>query len=332
LCYRMGICAVIAGREKLFNELFMKRIIHFVGFLGIICSSVLAQVNPIPKVPAGRLIRHANFPSTHVSGRHVDVWLPKQYDSTKKYAVWYVQDGQMLFDSTTTWNKQSWRAAETFQSLIDRSEIEPCIIVGIWNSGGDRHRDYFPQTPFEQLAKSVQDSLLKTKRPGGQAIFTGAPQSDLYLLFLTKELKPFIDKTYSTYPDPAHTIIMGSSMGGLISWYAVCEYPKVFGRAACLSTHWPGVFADKNNPIPGVFFEYLKKHIPNRKKHRFYFDHGTIGLDAMYGPFQKEVDTIFLQKKYGPQSYKSEVFVGTDHSERAWQKRLPDVVRFMGRI
>jgi enterochelin esterase-like enzyme len=308
----------------------MKRILFLYLLLGICCSSIRAQVNPLPKVPKGRVIRHAAFPSNYVNGRHVDVWLPNQYDSTQKYAVWYVHDGQMLFDSTTTWNKQSWKAAETFQQLIDRNEIEPCIVVGIWNSGSDRHRDYFPQKPFELLKQTVQDSLLKTKRPGGQTIFTGTPQSDLYLLFLTQELKPFIDRTYNTYTDPAHTFIMGSSMGGLISWYAVCEYPKVFGGAACLSTHWPGVFSDKNNPIPGAFFDYLRKHIPSRKTHRFYFDHGTIGLDMMYGPFQKEADAIFLKKKYGKQSYKSEVFVGADHSERAWQKRLSEVVTFMG--
>lgn len=304
--------------------IFLFTMLWMVGFL-----QAQPSADPLPKVSAGKVVRHASFPSTHVSARHIDVWLPRDYDPTKKYAVWYMQDGQMLFDSTITWNKQSWRVAETFQQLIDRGAIQPCIVVGIWNSGVNRHRDYFPQKPFEALSKAAQDSLLRAKRPGGQTVFSGAPQSDRYLLFLVEELKPFIDRTYSTYSDRDHTHILGSSMGGLISWYAVCEYPKVFGRAACLSTHWPGVFFDKNNPIPGAFLHYLKKDLPNKKNHRFYFDHGTVGLDSMYGQFQTQVDVLFTKKKYDAQRYRSQVLVGADHSERAWQKRLAEVAVYL---
>ena len=78
-------------------------------------------------------------------------------------------------------------------------------------------------------------------------------QSDAYLKFLVTELKPFIDSTFSVATDRSNTFIAGSSMGGLISMYAVCEYPAVFGGAACLSTHWPGIFTAENNPIPEAF-------------------------------------------------------------------------------
>ena len=70
-------------------------------------------------------------------------------------------------------------------------------------------------------------------------------------------------------------------MGALISLYALCEYPDVFAGAACLSTHWPGLFSMDNNPVPGAFFSYLKKSLPSPGKHRIYFDHGTETLDAM---------------------------------------------------
>ncbi len=91
-----------------------------------------------------------------------------------------------------------------------------------------------------------------------QSLFGGKIYSDEYLKFLVKELKPFVDKNYSTYTDAPHTFMMGSSMGGLISMYAICEYPEVFGGAICMSTHWPGIFVSENNPIPLAFQNYLK--------------------------------------------------------------------------
>ena len=119
-----------------------------------------------------------------------------------------------------------------------------------------------------------------------------------------------------------HTFIAGSSMGGLISLYAICEYPKVFGGAACLSTHWPGVFYTDKNPIPEQFFKYLKKKLPNPNNHKIYFDFGTATLDAMYEPYQIEVDKIMKQKGYTSKSWITKKFEGEDHSEVAWAKRL----------
>ena len=117
-------------------------------------------------------------------------------------------------------------------------------------------------------------------------MFGDKVNSDNYLKFIVKELKPFVDKNFSVSSDKANTFIAGSSMGGLISLYAICEYPDVFEGAACLSTHWPGVFNADHNPIPKAFMDYLKKHLPDPKTHKIYFDYGDQTLDAMYGPFQ----------------------------------------------
>ena len=95
------------------------------------------------------------------------------------------------------------------------------------------------------------------------------PSSDNYLKFIVEELKPFIDSTYSTLIDKENTFIAGSSMGGLISMYAVCEYPNVFGGAACLSTHWPGTFEVENNPIPEIFYNYLTNNLPKPNQNKF---------------------------------------------------------------
>ena len=147
--------------------------------------------------------------------------------------------------------------------------------------------------------------------------------------FIVKELKPIIDGKYSVYTDAKHTFIAGSSMGGLISMYAICEYPNIFGGAACLSTHWPGIFAVENNPIPNAFFEYLKKHLPNPKNHKLYFDYGTATLDAMYEPFQLKVDKIMKAKGFTSQNWSTQKFEGEEHSEKSWNKRLHIPIEFL---
>ncbi|MEY3688188.1 MAG: hypothetical protein RIR84_1029 [Bacteroidota bacterium] len=277
----------------------------------------------LPVTNNGRIVRHEQFPSKYVSARHVDVWLPDGYTSSKKYAVLYMQDGQMLFDSSITWNRQEWGVDETLSKLLQQNNIIDCIVVGIWNGGQRRHAEYFPQKPFEAMSKTEQGLVYDAYRSGGQSIFSGfSISSDDYLKFLVKELKPFIDRTYSTYTDRAHTYVAGSSMGGLISLYALCEYPTVFGGAACLSTHWPGLFSLENNPVPNSFFSYLKKHLPSPEQHQIYFDHGTETLDAMYASLQLQVDTILQQRGYDSSQWISRSWPGQDHSERSWRSRL----------
>ena len=289
----------------------------------MVWSTITTTYAQVPTPQQGRIVRHENFPSAHVTPRNVDVWLPAQYDPQKKYAVLYMQDGQMLFDSTLTWNKQEWGVDETLSQLMSENKIKDCIVVGIWNGGRSRHAEYFPQKPFESLSASQQEMVYNAYRSNGQSIFFGIPiMSDRYLNFLTQELKPFIDKTYATKTDRSNTFIAGSSMGALISLYAICEYPSIFGGAACLSTHWPGLFTMENNPVPGAFFSYLEQSLPSPTRHRIYFDHGTETLDSMYASLQKSVDLIMAKRGYKSKQWLSRSWPGQDHSERSWRGRF----------
>ena len=306
----------------------MNKIILFILlFITLSQEFVVAQ---LPSTQYGKIIRHENFQSAYVNARNVDVWLPENYSPKNKYAVLYMQDGQMLFDSAITWNKQEWGVDELLSTLMKEGKIKNCIVVGIWNGGVSRHAEYFPQKPFESLSPSQQDSVYSAYRSGGQSIFGGKTiMSDQYLLFLTKELKPFIDRTYSTKSDRANSFLAGSSMGGLISLYAICEYPDIFGGAACLSTHWPGLFSLENNPVPDVFFKYLKNNLPDPKLHQIYFDHGTETLDAMYAELQSKVDNIMITKGYTKEQWMSKSWPGQDHSEKSWRSRLSTPILFL---
>ncbi len=292
-------------------------------------SQIVISQN-LPKVASGKLERMESFKSNYITPRNIDVWLPENYSSSKKYCVLYMHDGQMLFDSETTWNKQAWDVDDVVSKLMKEGKTQEVIVVGMASDGNTRHVDYFPQKPFESLTQNQQDSIYKANRSNGQSVFNkGKINSDNYLKFIVKELKPIIDGKYSVYTDAKHTFIAGSSMGGLISIYAICEYPNIFGGAACLSTHWPGIFAVENNPIPNAFFEYLKKHLPNPKNHKLYFDYGTATLDAMYEPFQLKVDKIMKAKGFTSQNWSTQKFEGEEHSEKSWNKRLHIPIEFL---
>lgn len=240
------------------------------------------------KVTSGKVQRMANFQSKLIDARNIDIWLPDGYSNKEKYAVLYMNDGQALYDAESTWNKQAWEVDEVAGKLIGEGKTQKFIVVGIWNNGAKRHPEYFPQKPYESLTQIQKDTVTAQLQKAGRTKEIFTPYSDLYLKFLVNELKPFIDKNFSTKTDQKNTFIAGSSMGGLISMYAICEYPKIFGGAACLSTHWPGTFSAINNPIPDAFANYLKANLPNPKDHKIYFDYGDQTLDAMYKPLQEK--------------------------------------------
>ena len=254
----------------------------------------------------------------------------KDIPRKKKYAVLYMQDGQMLFDSTNNWNKQEWKMDEALTQLMESSAITDCIVVGIYNSGSTRHSEYCPQKPAQSLPKHYLDSIITTAtRANGYKIFSGQIQSDHYLRFLATELKPFIDSNFSVYTTASHTFIGGSSMGALISLYALCEYPQVFGGAMCLSTHWTVLFEHKNNLVPGAIAKYLLDHLPKAGQHRIYFDYGDQTTDSLYSIHQQAVDKIMLKKGYAEKNWMSKYYPGENHSEKAWSARLTIPLRFI---
>ncbi len=291
-------------------------------YLIALLISCCGLAQDLPQVVSGRIERIENFPSKYVTPRTIDVWLPEGYSKEKRYDVLYMHDGQMLFDPTKSWNKQAWDVDDVASALMAKGTVRPFIVVGVWNGGATRHPDYFPQKPFESLTPVARDTVTAQLRKAGRTEAAFQPQSDNYLKFLVTEVKPYIDRTYSVNPERAHTFIAGSSMGGLISMYALCEYPDVFGGAACLSTHWPGTFAAENNPMPDAFISYLSSHLPDTKTHRLYFDCGDQTLDAMYPPTQKKVDALLARKGYIEGKGLSRFYPGADHSEKAWKARL----------
>ena len=280
------------------------------------------KVDPKLTISSGKIERLENFQSKFVDARNVDVWLPDGYSLAKKYNVVYMHDGQMLFDSTQTWNRKEWKVDEVFSQLIKDKKIEECIVVGIWNNGAERISEYFPNKIFYQLEEKTRTKLSEKYCNGKSA------NGDSYLKFLVTELKPYIDKNFSTKEDKDHTFMMGSSMGGLISIYAISEYPNVIGGVACMSTAWLSSI-EPNYEIPAATFEYLKKNLPSSTGHKIYMDYGTGESDKTYELTQSFVDLIAKGKGFNENNLMSKVYDKAQHNEVAWSQRLSVPVEFL---
>lgn len=286
---------------------------------------------PLPVPASGRIERLA-VPSRWVDERPVDVWLPADYAQRvaagQRFAVLYLHDGQMLFDARSTWNHQAWDLDRALSRLMAEGRIPPTLAVGVWNNGPLRHAEYMPQRALEHLRPEVRERFV------AEAL-QGRARADDYLRFLVQELKPQIDARYATRPEAAATAVMGASMGGLISVYALCEYPQVFGGAAGLSTHWVGRH-EANAEIPLAGLMYLRDHLPPPAGRRLYQDHGTTELDALYAPYQPMVDQLLRDRGYREQAgpgegptFMTRVFEGTGHNERAWADRVAIPLEFL---
>ncbi len=265
---------------------------------------------------AGTLIFHDAFTSKHFPTRDVLVWLPEGYTPEERYAVLYMHDAQMLFDATTSWNKQTWNVDSVATATQRDGRCRPFIVVGIENHPKGRLVEYMPERMLDYLPAD-NSSLQKIGRE--QFI------ADDYLKFLVEELKPFIDSHYSTLTDRDNTVVMGSSMGGLISLYALAEYPEVFGGAGCLSTHSVVAVDAPRTQAPTwgkAFRDYLNDHLPAAEGHRVYMDYGDQTLDAAYEPYQKAIDSLFAAKGWGEANFCTRFFAGHAHDERSWQSRL----------
>ncbi|WP_447726477.1 ChaN family lipoprotein [Sphingomonas koreensis] len=275
-----------------------------------------------------RLVRHAAFQSSHVSARDVTVWLPDGYrEDGPPLPVIYIQDGQNLHEGSRAFGGQSWGVGETAARLIREGRIPPVIIVGIDNSAM-RGREYLPQRIFDLLPEASRTLI----RDG----WGGAPQSDAYLKFLVRELKPFIDARYRTRTDRAATFVMGSSMGGLISLYAQLQYPEVFSGSASLSMHW--LLGNSGAPLPEVplytrqvlraFETQIALAHLSPERHRIYVDRGTETLDARYTPYTAPFEAFMRRAGWG-ETFDSRIYPGTDHSEKAWRARFAEPLTFL---
>jgi len=281
-------------------------------------------------INAGRLVDLGTVQSRYADPRRVTVWLPSGYTPTgPRHAVLYMHDGQNLFDPETGYGGMEWKMDETLDRLIRERKVRPIIIVAIWNTP-KRLREYVPSKAFAHLPPRYMDQV--------RGLYGGDPLSDGYLKFITRELKPRIDRQFRVNTDRANTAIMGSSMGGLISLYAIDEYPNIFGSAGMMSTHWPMFLPAEGKDlnegeyaaVSTAFERYIGPALPSPVTHKLYFDHGSEMLDRLYAPYQARIDRVVARRGYRQGvNWISRNFPGQAHNEASWASRVEIPLRFL---
>jgi predicted alpha/beta superfamily hydrolase len=254
----------------------------------------------------GDIRLHKAFHSRHLpADRDIIVYLPPGYERErrKRYPVLYLHDGQNIFDGATSYIPGGeWRMDETAQALIAAGEIQPLIIVGIYNAGKERIDEYTP----------TRDAEVKQ---GGRA--------DLYGRMLVEELKPFIDSHYRTRRGPKETGLGGSSLGALVSLYLGMKYPQVFGKLAVVS---PSVWWDNKMIVRAA------QAFDKRPHARIWLD---IGTKESRNPMDAVNDTRALRdtliSKGWTENSDLKYFEaeGAQHNEKAWAERAGPMLKFL---
>ncbi|MDE6272338.1 MAG: starch-binding protein [Muribaculaceae bacterium] len=287
-----------------------------------------ASYGKVPAVTFGQM-RHCRIYSDELKGYlTVDIWLPPAYESDahKHFPVIYMHDGQNLFDPALSFAGAAWEIDATLEKLIGRDIVNAPIVVGIHNRATFRPSDYIPERPvMEYISEDDRDASGMWELTGNKFY------ADEYLAFLVNTLKPEIDRLFRTLPDCGSTSIMGSSMGGLASLYAMCEYPQVFGCAACLSTHWIGNFDYDNTIFPNAMLAYIADHLPDPASHRLYLDRGTIDLDSSYENWERQARDLVRSKGYTEDSgnFLCMTDEGASHNEIYWALRVDVPLHFI---
>ncbi|PIQ62868.1 MAG: esterase [Bacteroidetes bacterium CG12_big_fil_rev_8_21_14_0_65_60_17] len=271
---------------------------------------------------SGHLEVHTDIESDHIPGRRVHVWLPPSYGEQpdSRFPVLYMHDGQNVFDPAgSVFSGRDWAVDEVILALADSGAIRPPIVVAI-ESGPLRIVELAPQDvltdyfPVDTLAEARRQLEAGVNIPASQPLLGNA-----YLAYITEDLMPWVEANYRVQDGPENTFIMGSSMGGLASIYALYKRPDVFGGAAALSTHWP--------VVGDYMLDWLRDRGPLSGTHRLYMDRGTETLDSQYGAWQHDVDRALGVADASNMT--SHVFPGHAHTEADWRRRVHLPLQFL---
>ena len=229
------------------------------------------------------------------TNKKIWVYLPKNYSaSKKKFSVIYMPDAQNLFDAKTSYAGE-WNVDEKLDSLSAQ-----VIVIGI-EHGNDKRIDEL--TPYKN-----------EKYGGGKA--------DSYLEFIVKTLKPHIDSTYRTKPEKKNTIIMGSSLGGLTSFYATLKYPEVFGKAGVFS---PAFWINRKE-----IFEYAEKTKKTKSKYYFLCGDKEGDDDSMISDLNNMEHLINTKRCYCLNLNEKKIVKEGHHNEKLWRDGFVDAILWLG--
>ena len=291
--------------------------------------------NMIPNISEGRVMAWPALDGGAAGKMTVWVWLPPEYEAAKhkRFPVLYMHDGQNLFDKSLTKFNQEWGMDEAIPRMVRQGDLRSWIVVGV-QSPKARYHALFPQKIFPLLSAEFKQRIegLETGDPKGP--LTG----DDYLKFLVGTVKVRVDREFRTLKGAEDTAVMGSSMGGLMAFYAMAEYPQVFGQAAAVSMHIPLAGVERGDDHArwateaiDAFRRYLPMSTMKPGRNRLYIDHGTATLDEAYAPYSKTFIPMLDAAGWTGSSLMFRTYAGAEHNETAWSQRVDIPLAFLDR-
>ncbi|MEG3154284.1 alpha/beta hydrolase [Sphingomonas sp. RB1R13] len=289
----------------------------------------------IPHVSAGRVVAWPSLDGGAAGRMSVWVWLPPGYDAAKRqrFPVLYMHDGQNLFDRALTKFDQEWGLDEAIPRMVAQREIREWIVVGV-QSPRSRYQTLFPAKMLPLLGPAFQNRVRTLDSGDPKGSFASAA----YLDFLVHQVKRRVDRSFRTLPGRTDTAVMGSSMGGLMAFYAMAEYPDVFGQAACVSMHIAlasptekgADHAALGAEVATAFDRYLATSAMRPGHNRLYIDHGSKTLDGSYAPYSDALVPMLHRRGWtdGP-NFMFRTFTGAEHNETAWRERIDIPLAFL---
>lgn len=300
--------------------------------LALAACATAPPAQPVPPSPA-RLVEWTDLDAGALPKMQVTVWLPPGYDTAKatRYPVLYMWDGQDLFDPAKTHYGMAWMVQDVLAGMVFAGTAEQHIVVGIWSPpGADRYRVYLPTPLYEGLAG---DPGLQA---GMRTMAGGTPAGERMLAWTADVLKARVDHEFRTKPTARDTTIVGASMGGLMACYAPVARPEVFGRAGCVSAHLaladPELAKQHAPAIEKAWADYLAARLGAPNGRRVWMDHGTVGLDGYYAPWQQAVASDFAAQGWREgEDFTARVYEGAEHDENFWRQRMPEMLAWLWR-
>lgn len=294
---------------------------------GCVATGPLDPAPAVSERASARFIEIERMPAAGLPDQRLTIWLPPGYDTTtRRYPVLYMHDGHNLFDPANSNFDKVWAADEAMLSAMRSGTVAPHIIVGVWAPGGDRYRQYLPQSLYEMAQGAPRAAM--------EAMIEGPVISRAYLNWLAGPLKQWVDTNYRTISGRDATAIMGSSMGGLMSCYAFLERPDIYGRAGCISSHWPAAsptaVGEASPELIALWDRWFAARLSEPDGRRVWMDHGTATLDVHYAPYQKVIDARFDMAGWREgRDFRSEIYESAAHEENAWAARMTEVLEWL---
>jgi predicted alpha/beta superfamily hydrolase len=290
--------------------------------------------NMMPEISEGQVVAWRSMDGGAAGPMTVWVWLPPGYMEAKdkRFPVLYMHDGQNLFDRKLTGYNQEWQMDEAIPRMVRQGDLRSWIVVGV-QSPKSRYRALFPQKLLPLLPADFQKRVMD--------IDIGEPRislaGDAYLKFMVETVKPRVDREFRTLDGPEDTAVMGSSMGGLMAFYAMAEYPQVFGQAACVSMHVALAMSTEkgldHTKTAAASAEAFRKYLSGSKMkpgtNRLYIDHGTGTLDGSYGPYSSALLPVLDAAGWRGRDFMFRTFAGAEHNETAWAQRVDIPLAFL---